>query len=231
VPVFCSLGGATVAVAVEDEEGKVDLNTASDQLLKTTMIGFGVEPRDADAIAHAIIGFREQPSNDIEAGSTPPPYPDRPFGPKRAPFQTALELDQVDGVEPALARRLLPFVTVHSHSPSIDPKLAPPALFAALAGYRADVVLRLAAHPDPRAVDRRDPRFPTEFAQEGARSGIYLVHVEIAQPSGHASALDTIVRIGAAGAEPFSILELRRGESRDRARMRAMMGRNNLPPC
>ncbi|ATQ66527.1 MULTISPECIES: general secretion pathway protein GspK [Methylosinus] len=229
-PAFCSLAGAGVAVAVEDEEGKVDLNTASEQMLKAMMIGFGVESRDADKITHAIIDFREQPSNDIEAGSGAPSYADRPFGPKRAPFQTALELDQVDGFEPALTRRLLPFVTVHSRSPTIDTKVAPPALFAALAKYRADVVRDLAAHPDPSAIDRRDPRFPTEFAQEGAHAGAYLVHVEVLQASGHASAEDIFVRIGAAGAEPFTILERRRGESRERAKLRAMVGRG-LPPC
>ncbi|MBY6242707.1 general secretion pathway protein GspK [Methylosinus sp. Sm6] len=229
-PSFCSLAGAAVAVAIEDEEGKVDLNAASEHLLKAMMIGFGVESRDADAIAHAIVEFREQPSNEVEASASSSSYSDRPFGPKRAPFQTALELDQVDRMEPALLRRLLPFVTVHSRSPSVDPKLAPPALFAALAGYRPDIVLDLAARPDPRAVDRRDPRFPAEFAQEGAHAGAYLVHVEVAQPSGHTSVGETLVRIGAAGAEPFTILEMRRGESRERARLRAMAGRG-LPPC
>jgi general secretion pathway protein K len=91
-------------------------------------------------------------------------------------------------------------------------------------------VRNLAARPEPRAIDRRDPRFPTEFAQEGAHAGAYLVHVEVMQTNGHASAEDTIVRIGAAGSEPFTILERRRSESRERAKLRAMIGRG-LPPC
>lgn len=230
-PVYCSLSGAAVSIAIEDEEGKVDLNTASDKLMETMLIGFGVDPREAGALSRAITEFREQPANAVEGGSAAAAYPDRPFGPKRMPFQTTLELDQVSGFEPALTRLLLPFVTVHSRSPGVDPSIAPPALFAALSGNRPDIVRALAARPDPRSVDRRDSRFPKEFAQLGSQAGAFLIHVEVARPNGAIGVEEALVRIGGVGgADPFTILELRRGRARDKERLRAMAGRG-LPPC
>jgi general secretion pathway protein K len=187
--------------------------------------------REANGLSRAITEFREQPTNPMEVGSSAPAYTDRPFGPKRMPFQTALELDQVAGVEPALSRLLLPFVTVHSRSPGVDPSLSPPALFAALSGQRPDAVRALVARPDPKSVDRRDPRFPKEFAQTGSRAGAYLIHVEVAQPNGRTGVEEALVRIGGVnGADPFTLLELRRGRTRDKERLRAIAGRP-LPPC
>lgn len=229
-PSFCSLAGAAVSIAIEDEEGKVDLNGASDKLLEAMLIGFGVGQHEAGTLARAIIDFREAPANAIGGGGASPAYSDRPFGPKRAPFQTALELDQVAGIEPDLSRLLQPVVTVYSRTPNIDPSVAPPALFAALAGYKLDAVHALVDHPDPRAVDRRDPRFPKDFAQPGAHSGAYLIHIEVAQPGGQTGVEEAIVRVGGAGVEPYAILELRHGRMRDKERLRAMAGRA-LPPC
>lgn len=229
-PSYCSLAGATVSIAIEDEEGKVDLNGASDKLLEAMLTGFGVDRREAQTLARAIVDFREAPANSIGAGGPSPAYSDRPFGPKRAPFQTALELDQVAGFEPDLSRLLQPFVTVYSRTPNVDPSLAPPALFAALAGDKPDVVRALVDRPDPRSVDRRDPRFPKEFAQPGAHAGAYLIHVDVAQPNGQFAVEEAIVRVGGAGVEPYAILEMRHGRLRNRDRLRAMTGRG-LPPC
>jgi general secretion pathway protein K len=235
-PTYCSLSGATVSIAIEDEEGKVDLNTASDKLLETMLIGFGADPREAGALARAITEFREQPASAVDARFAAPGYSDRPFGPKRMPFQTTLELDQVSGFEPALTRMLLPFVTVHSRSPGVDPTIAPPALFAALSGYRPEVVRMIAARSDPKSVDRRDSRFPREYAQAGSHSGAYLIHAEVARPNGAIGVEEALVRVGGvsgggvSGGEPFTILELRRGRARDKERLRAMAGRSP-PPC
>jgi general secretion pathway protein K len=230
-PIYCALSGSAVSIAIEDEEGKVDLNTASDKLLETMLLGFGVHPREAGALARAITEFREQPASVVDARFVAPGYSDRPFGPKRMPFQTTLELDQVAGFEPALTRLLLPFVTVHSRSPGVDPTIAPPALFAALSGYRPEIVRMLAVRSDPKSVDRRDSRFPREYAQASSRNGSFLIHAEVARPNGAIGVEEALVRVGGiGGAEPFGILELRRGRARDKERLRAMAGRS-LPPC
>lgn len=74
-------------------------------------------------------------------------------------------------MNPQLLHALLPVVTVHSHSVGVDARSAPPALFAALARYPTADVLALVTSPFPNGLDRRDPRFPPEYRQNGAGGG------------------------------------------------------------
>jgi len=118
-PKFCSLAEAAVAISIEDENGKVDLNAAPQKLLHTLLAGLGLQAREADAAAASVIAFRSAPG-------TPDPQQadasEKPFGLKRAPFQTITELDQVPGVSPMLFKRLSSLVTVHSRNPGSIPR-------------------------------------------------------------------------------------------------------------
>lgn len=213
-PRVCALGGAIVAVAIEDETGKVDLNAASPELLRALLTGFGAAPRDADRLTQAIVAFRTLPGEETTDARPPESANDRPFGPKRALLQTIFELDQVSGIEPALLKALLPVVTVHSRSASVDPRSAPPALLAALGGRPVDEVLALAAAPSMSRIDRNDPRFRPDFLQPGGLSGIVSIHAEIRQPDGRAGAREAVVQLRSEGAEPYAILEARRADNR-----------------
>ena len=58
-PSFCAIEDAVVAVAVEDEGGKIDLNAASEPLLRNFFAGLaGLSPGDAAAAARAVAAFR-----------------------------------------------------------------------------------------------------------------------------------------------------------------------------
>jgi general secretion pathway protein K len=227
-PRFCTLLGGAAAIAIEDETGKVDLNGAPPQLLQAMFMGLGVEKRAADALANAIVAFRGAPANDI--GAKAPEYDamGKPFGPKRAPFQTVMELDQVAGVAPALFRDALPFVTTHSRGFGVDPLSAPPGLFAALAGFAQVEVRALISSPFPNRLDRRDSRFPASFGQ-GQPHGAFLVHAEVVLPTGQTSAREAIVELRA-GDEPFAIRELRRGAARYAEDLRAAIRRGAPGP-
>ena len=61
-PRVCSMPqGALAALAVEDEGGKADLNTASPQLMSALLRGFGAGAEEADRIAAAIPTFPAPP--------------------------------------------------------------------------------------------------------------------------------------------------------------------------
>jgi general secretion pathway protein K len=240
-PRSCAFEGAAVIIAIEDEAGKVDLNAAPAKLLKAMLTGLGAAPSQADYVANAIVAFRSNATGDI--AQINPEYADsgRPYGPKHASFQTIFELDQVVGVDAALFRQLLPFVTVHSRHPGVDSQNAPPALFAALTGASFDDVRTLAAAPFPNDLDRSDPRFPAPFKQDG-EGAVFLVHVETLLATGQTAIREEIVdmnfaaaadSVSQASASPFAVRERRRGSARfiEQLRQAASAGRVDLPPC
>lgn len=231
-PRVCALGGAVVAIMTEDERGKIDLNGASETLLRTALAGFGVDQREADVIANAIVAFRAGSTNGLNAPSAAHAEEDKPFGPKQAPFQTIFELDQVAGVSSSLFRALTPFVTVHSHGVGVDARTAPPALFAALAGFSLDEVQALAADPFPNSLDRNDSRYAARFNQGGDGGGdALLAHVEVVLPTGQVSVREAMIDFRATLGAPYAIRELRRGATRRLDQLRAMaQGVAEAPP-
>lgn len=102
-------GRAQGGVIFQDEGGLVDLNSASPALLTAMMRDAGVTPDKAAAILAA-------------RGSETAP----------TPFYSTLDLARIPGIEPGLARRLRPWITVHSGQAGLDPQTAPAALAADL---------------------------------------------------------------------------------------------------
>ena len=221
-PLYCSLpGDAAAVIVVEDERGKVDLNGASPKLLQALFAGFGVDMREAEHLASSVVAFRTSATNKMQIQDAEYAAAGMPFGPKRALFQTALELDQVVGLAPELFRALTPFVTVYSRRPGLDPQVAPPALFAALAGYSNEDVQALTLHPFPNNLDRRDPRFPAAFKQVTGGGG-FLVHAEVLMPSGQTGLYEVIAQPSRSVPGQLAIKELRRGHPRYLDELRAL---------
>lgn len=108
-PLMAWDGRAQGGVTFRDEGGLVDLNSASPALLAVLLGKAGAAPDKAAAILAS-------------------------RGPAEAPalFYSTLDLARVPNLPPELARRLRPWITVHSGQPGLDPDLAPPALAADL---------------------------------------------------------------------------------------------------
>lgn len=231
-PTYCVFDGAAIALAIEDEGGKVDLNAAPDQLLQALLEGLGLDAKAASAVASAIIDFRSSPADDIARNFVKPKALDKPFGPKKALFETILELDQVSGIDSTLFRELLPFATVHSHSAGVDAQAAPPALFATLAGFPPQEIQSLKTTPFPNALNRKDPRFPANFKQPGEH-GAFLVHAEALLATGQTAAKDAIIDLRGGSGGQLAMKELRRGQSHYLERLRAMIANNGagVPDC
>lgn len=218
-PRFCALAGAAVALAIEDEGGKVDLNGANQTIIKTMLVGFGLGMNEADSAAAAIIGFRSGPGEPGAGGAN---VPEVAMGrrPKQELFQTVFELDQVEGLDPSLVRQIIPFVTVHGRRPRVDAETAPPALFAALIGLKPEEVHALRAAPYPNDLDRQDPRFPVAMKQNGD-SGVYLIHAESRLGMGQTAVREAVVDANGDNGALFSIRETRRGALRFQELLRA----------
>ncbi|WP_162009699.1 general secretion pathway protein GspK [Methylocystis heyeri] len=228
-PSFCGISGAAVALAVEDEGGKVDLNGANQALMKAMLIGFGLGQNDADSAAGAIVAFRSGSGDPGNASALPGKIGGRQS--KQELFQTVYELDQVEGFDPSLVRQIIPFVTVHGRRPRVDAETAPPALFGALIGLKPEEVQTLRATPYPNDLDRQDPRFPAAYKQNGD-SGIYLIHAESRLGMGQTAVREAIVDLNGDNGALFAIREVRRGELRFLEVLRAAQAQGGLAsPC
>lgn len=230
-PKFCVLDRAAVSLAIEDESGKIDINGAGPEMLIPALVGLGLDATKAKDVADAIIAYRTTPNGPfgqiLSSGGS-----NRPFEPKQAVFESTLELDQVRGVDPALFRALLPFVTVYSRSAGVDARASPPGLFAALAGFPVDDVRALVAAPYPNQLNRNDARFPANFNQQGDH-GAFLIHVEVLLDSGQTVARDALLDLRPPDGRAFAVRELRRGQSKYAERLRAVIATNGagVPDC
>ncbi|MGD0721377.1 MAG: type II secretion system protein GspK [Roseiarcus sp.] len=215
-PVFCGMPqGAVAAILVEDEGGKVDINSAPKGLLRAMIAGFGVDEEQSERLASAIVSFRSAPTNDLETDARAYRVDGRPYGPKHALFQTTLELDQVLGMPQALFRSLTPFVTVYSNRPAIDPLVAPPALLVALAGGAPGDVQAFVERPYPNTLDRAALFGGTGLAA-GGNAEVFLVHAEVSMPNKSVFVREAIVDLRSGGRpdSDFTIREWRTGATR-----------------
>ena len=214
--VFCAMPGQGVAgIVVEDEGGKIDLNAAPPKLLARMLNGFGATPDQAERLAAAIAEFGSTSTDAVLADVKRREYADagRPYGPKTALFETALELDQVIGMPHQLFRQVLPYVTVHSRRPGIDPEAASPALLAALAGEGSDTV-RALMQGNTTGIDLASLPGRLPLGTVAPRSGrSFLIHVEIAMPGKSVFVREAIVEL-VEEQKPLVLREWRRGERR-----------------
>jgi general secretion pathway protein K len=212
-PVLCTMPqGALAALAVEDEGGKADLNTTSPQLMSALLRGFGAAFEEADRVAAAIADFSRPATNVVLDDVALLAYAQdgRAYGPKKGPFETVLELDQVIGMRPELLQAVLPFVTVHSRTPGVDPRVAAPALLAALAGFDPARVVQLVGAARNRSGESMPRAVPSQFLSPSTGHS-FLVRAEVRTPAGGSFAQEAIVEM-MVGEKSDHLREWRRGQ-------------------
>lgn len=214
--VFCKMPELGVAgILVEDEGGKVDLNAAPPKLIARMLNGFGATPDQAEKLAAAIADFGSTATDAVLEDVERREYANagRPYGPKKALFETTMELDQVIGMPHKLFRQVLPYVTVHSRRPGIDPDAASPALLAALAGEESDKVHAL-MQGNTAGIDRTSLPGRLPIGTVAPRSGrSFLIHVEMSMPGKSVFVREAIVEL-IEGPQPLVVREWWRGERR-----------------
>jgi general secretion pathway protein K len=107
--------GGMVAVVITDEANKVNLNTASTDLLRAALLGAGAGPETAADLAGAIADWR---GTD---GPTPPAAKVEryrasglDYAPPEKPFRSLDELALVLGMPPDLMAKIRPHLTIYS---------------------------------------------------------------------------------------------------------------------
>jgi general secretion pathway protein K len=117
-PLRCRMpGGERATITIEEETGKVDLNTASPAALTRLFTALAGDQSTGTRLAAQIVEFRKPKAQGAPAAA-----------PAAARFTTIMELDQIDGIPPRLFRAALRHVTVRSGKPEPDMEAASPAM-------------------------------------------------------------------------------------------------------
>jgi general secretion pathway protein K len=160
-PYVLRLDEQEVHIRVEDDSGKVDLNTATPQVLQGLFQAAGLDAAAAQALAEHVRETRDAAGAfDRSEGTQRYARAGLAAGPRYAEFASPEEVQGVLGMHPALYRRIASSITVWSRREQPAPAFAQALALAALPGMdlRAAarfVALRQAA--DPRSLPQALP--------------------------------------------------------------------------
>lgn len=187
-------GGEQADIVVEEEAGKIDLNAASLPILERFFSGLSQDKTRGSRIAQNVVNFRKsQPRKEAGNQTATPGNQTAPTNAANAAgisgFTSILELDQIDGMSPALLRSAMRYTTTLSGRADPMPEAMTPAL-------------RLLMGLDPGRTDRRRPTLP----------GHFTIRADIRGNDGSLYIREALVSFGASSTQSYSIREWRRGD-------------------
>lgn len=193
-------GDAQVEVRIIDEQGKVDLNLASLDLIAALFRQAGTEPQQAQQLAGEVLDWRDgdtltQPGGGAEDADYA--AAGLPYGSKDAPFDSVAELEQLLRFPKDLYARIAPFVTVYSGRANPDPAFASPEVLTAM-GYDAERILALRRAWNPGS-GQPAPLLPDGQSLVGNNSGTYSIESRAQVRGGRVAVLRVTLRVGGNG--------------------------------
>lgn len=141
------LGSGYYLVSITDESGKVDINMASDLLLKNLLLNAGVQEEEADIIVDSIMDWKDADDLHRLHGAESDYYMSlpTPYKAKDAKFDTIEELLLVKGMTPDILygnsnrKGIIDFLTVHSKTDKININAAPKEVLMAVPGITPEI--------------------------------------------------------------------------------------------
>ncbi len=193
-------------VRIQDVGGLVDLNGADKALLAGLIATIGGDADAARQLADRIVDFRDRDDRPQPSGAEDADYRDAGLAhdAKDGPFERVDEVRQILGMPPALATRLLPYLTVHSASHGVDPRVAPATVLAAVPGLGEAVRNRVLS---ARELEMENVFDPTDNAYFVASSrNIFRIEVLGESATGGRFLRLAVIRIGGSD-QGFEVLD------------------------
>jgi general secretion pathway protein K len=156
--------GHRIAIEIEDELGKIDLNAADRSIFERLFRLAGADQDLAGRLADETLDWRTPGDLRSLHGASKNDYAAAglPYVPRDGPFQSVDELRLVLGMTTQIFESVRPTLTVYSHRSMIDPEAAPKLALMAVMGLteeQADAMLarRHAAVPSDGESQRQAP--------------------------------------------------------------------------
>lgn len=137
----------TYFVSIIDEQGKIDLNTAPEMVLKNLFKNMGVDDQEADSIVDSIMDWKDADDLHRLNGAESDYYMSlpRPYKAKNANFDTVEELLLVKGINADILfgtkqkKGIINYLTVHSRQRVINVNSAPKEVLMAIPGMTEEI--------------------------------------------------------------------------------------------
>jgi general secretion pathway protein K len=203
-PFQVPFGGLNVRTSVQDEAGKIDLNMASEAVLRSLLSFVGLDAEDAEVMTDRILDWREKTQTHRLNGAKAQEYQAAGllYAPRDGPFRSVNEIQMVLGMTPELYRRMAPLLTVYSQSAWVDPTFAPIG------------VLRLLAAFDPSAMDalRRRENDWSDATTSAPRQlvaigHVFTINVELTGPGAVRVNRTAIIRLTGQASAPIWVYQ------------------------
>jgi general secretion pathway protein K len=211
------LGEGLVQIAIEDEDGKIDLNAAPLPLLAGLFGVLGLSPEEAQAMAERIGDYRDPDDEPEPQGAEDPDYFALGLAGGAADRQLvgAVELLNVLGMTRALYERMLPYVTIYSGAEGIDPVRAPRPVLEALPGMTPELVeqlLNAGSDFDP-FLDVEDESLleQLELYFLPTRDAVFTIRALARTDDGGTFLREAVIELDGGPERPFLVLDWRRG--------------------
>jgi general secretion pathway protein K len=214
-------GDVALVASATDESARIDLNAASEALLRSLFINIGgADPDLAAHIADAIQDWRDGDDLKRPNGAEEADY--RAAGLKYKPaninFETVSGLARVLGVTPAIYAKVADSLTVHSRQAGINPATASRNVLLALPNATPAVVdAFIAARSDAIKANLAVPPFPPAQGFSAGAGPVWRVRAVATMPDGVTFAREAVVIpsgdvrrpfVAVAWLDPISPLEL-----------------------
>lgn len=195
-PYTFSLADGVAIIRLQSEAGKIDVNSASDELITGLFVAVGMSEGKATELVAAMADFRDSDSIRHAGGAEDADYEavDAILGSKDAPFERVEELMQVRGITPEMYERISAAVTVYGRG-QLDVTTAPDLVLQVLRNVMPERLNRMIAARQASAVKLSRPRTVT-------------VTVEVHTSGGGRFLREAIIQ-RTAGPEPYRVLAWR----------------------
>jgi len=194
-PYTVSLDGRDIAVAIESEGGKLDINAASAEMFERLFIATGLPREQAARLALSI--------EDYRAGF-------RSRRPNVRPFTAIEEIRRVPGLGPQAYARIAHFLTVETGAARVNPSTASREVLSALPGMTPRLIDDYFARRNtPAAAADQPPGDLIDYLTWGATE-IVTVRATARGTGGAAYVREAVVKL-ADETHPYRILAWRQG--------------------
>ena len=208
--------GTSIAANALDESGKIDLNTASDVLLRNLFQTAGGADADTAArLVDAIGDWKDADDLRRPQGAEAPEYQAAglSYKPANAPFETVADLQRVLGMTAALYAAVADNLTVFSRQPGVNPAYASRNVLLALPNATSEVVDGYIAQRNDALAQRR-PLPPFPIAAGAGQVNVWRIRAEATTTDGTTFVRDAVIRPGGDVMHPVTILVWQEGAQR-----------------
>ena len=131
-----------IELSIDDEAGKIDLNTGRVELLRGLLSNSGLDESQSIEVLHAILDWRDRDDTKRAAGAEDSDYSAAgyAYGAKDGAFNSLEELRLVIGMDEEIFQAMRPSLTIFSQQPGINPEYATKETLMALPNVTEEVV-------------------------------------------------------------------------------------------